>query len=262
VTPALAKQPLDRRRQQLALRWAGTMAMPGELIGSVSEHLGGVPVCEMYGTTETGGAIAMPVEVDWKPGSCGLAAPFRSLRIVDESGRDVPDGQAGELWIKGPGVMQGYYGDEVATMAAFHEGWFCSGDLFRRDGEGFYTMLGRIKDVIRRNGENISAAELEAVLHALPDIAEVAAVPVPDELRGEEVKICIRLRDGVSRTALPPERIYGHCAERLARFKLPRYIAYYEELPKTPSGKIAKPALTSGSDLRRDSYDTADRIWR
>jgi acyl-CoA synthetase (AMP-forming)/AMP-acid ligase II len=262
VTPALAKQPLDPRRQALALRWAGTMAMPRELIGSVSEHLGGAPVCEMYGTTETGAAIAMPPEVIWRPGSCGLAAPFRELRIVDETGRDVSDDRPGELWIKGPGLMQGYYRDEAATAAAFRDGWFRSGDLFQRDGEGFYTMLGRIKDVIRRNGENISAAELETVLQALPDIVEAAAVPVPDELRGEEVKVCIRLRDGLSRTALPPERVYAHCAERLARFKLPRYIAYYDELPKTPSGKIAKPALRTARDPRAGAYDTADGVWR
>jgi crotonobetaine/carnitine-CoA ligase len=238
------------------------MAMPGELIGSVSQHLGGVPVCEMYGTTETGAAIAMPVEVDWQAGSCGLVAPFRSLRIVDEGGRDVPDGRPGELWIKGPGIMQGYYDDEASTAAAFCDGWFRSGDLFQRDGEGFYTMLGRIKDVIRRSGENISAAELEAVLHTLPDIVEAAAVPVPDERRGEEVKVCLRLRDGVSHASLPPQRIYDHCAERLARFKLPRYIAYYDELPKTPSGKVAKPALRAVRDLRDGSYDTVERVWR
>jgi crotonobetaine/carnitine-CoA ligase len=216
----------------------------------------------MYGTTETGAAIAMPLEADWKPGSCGLVAPFRRLRIVDESGCDVPDGRSGELWIKGTGIMQGYYGDAAATAAAFQDGWFRSGDLFQRDAEGFYTMLGRIKDVIRRSGENISAAELEAVLHALHDIVEAAAVPVPDELRGEEVKVCIRLRDGVSRAALPPQRIYDHCAERLARFKLPRYIAYYDELPKTPSGKVAKPALRAARDLRDGCYDTAERVWR
>jgi acyl-coenzyme A synthetase/AMP-(fatty) acid ligase len=124
-------------------------------------------------------------------------------------------------------------------------------------------MLGRIKDVIRRNGENISAAELEAVLQSIPEVVEAAAIPVPDDMRGEEVKVCIRLRDGTSRAQLPPEQIFAFCSERLARFKLPRYIAYYDELPKTPSGKIAKPRLRAApADGRAGSFDMVEGAWR
>ncbi len=263
VTPALGKQALDPRRTALSLVWAGTMAMPKDLHGAVEARLGGVPVCEMYGTTETGATIAMPFGAPAMPGSCGLAAPFRRLRIVNDAHRNAADGEAGELWISGRGMMQGYYRDGAATAAAFERGWFRTGDLFRRDSDGFYTMLGRIKDVIRRNGENISAAELEQVLQSIPEIVEAAAIPVPDEVRGEEVKVCIRLRDGTSRAELPPERIFAICSERLARFKLPRYVAYYDELPKTPSGKIAKPQLRAASqDGRAGSFDLVEGAWR
>jgi acyl-CoA synthetase (AMP-forming)/AMP-acid ligase II len=263
VTPALGKQALDRRREALSLLWAGTMAMPKDLHQAVEARINDVRVCEMYGTTETGATIAMPFEAPPMPGSCGLAAPFRRLRIVNEAHRDVADGEPGELWISGRGMMQGYYRDDAATAAAFERGWFRTGDLFQRDSDGFYTMLGRIKDVIRRNGENISAAELEQVLQSIPEIVEAAAIPVPDELRGEEVKVCIRLRDGTSRAELPPERIFAFCSERLARFKLPRYVAYYDELPKTPSGKIAKPQLRAASrDSHAGSFDLVEGAWR
>ena len=263
VTPALAKQELDPRRTALALRWAVTMAMPKDLHGAVEARLNGTPVREIYGTTETGAIASMPFEISGRDGSVGLAAPFRTIRLVDERHDDVPDGAAGELWVKGPGIMRGYYRNEEATAAAFHGEWFRTGDLFRRDGDGFFTILGRIKDVIRRSGENISAAELEAVLSGMPEILEAAAIPVPDERRGEEVKVCLRLRDGTDREQLPPERVLAFCRERLASFKLPRYVAYYDELPKTPSGKIAKPQLrAASSDPRAGSFDTVDGVWR
>jgi crotonobetaine/carnitine-CoA ligase len=265
VTPALAKEPPDPRRQGLRLAWAGTMAMPAELHAALEERLGGTPVREMYGLTETGAALAMPVAVDWMTGSgsCGLPVAFRRLRVADADGHDVPVGQTGELWIGGPGLMLGYYGREAATAEAFRDGWFRTGDLVRRDADGFHTVLGRIKDVIRRSGENISAVEIETVLAGLPEVVEAAALPVPDALRGEEVKVCLALRSGLGPAEVPPERVLEFCRARLARFKLPRYIAYVPELPKTPSGKVAKQALRlPGADLRLDAYDAVDALWR
>jgi acyl-CoA synthetase (AMP-forming)/AMP-acid ligase II len=265
VTPALAKQLPDPRRRSLGLSWAGTMALPRELHAALEERLGGAAVREMYGLTETGAALAMPVAVDWMTGSgaCGLPVPFRELRIVDDEGQDVPVGLTGELWIAGAGVMPGYWRNDTANAEAFRGRWFRTGDLFRRDGDGFHTVLGRIKDVIRRSGENISATEVEAVLCAMPGIVEAAAIPVPDPLRGEEVKACITLRADLSPQDVPPEAVIAFCRDRIARFKLPRYIAYLPELPKTPSGKIAKQALRPpGADLRLASYDAIEGRWR
>jgi acyl-CoA synthetase (AMP-forming)/AMP-acid ligase II len=265
VTPALAKQPVDPRAADLRLAWAGTMALPRDLHAALEARLGGAPVREMYGLTETGAAISMPVEVDWMTGSgsCGLAVPFRTLRIVDEAGRDVAPGQTGELWITGPGMMAGYYKRPDANADSFRDGWFRSGDLFRRDGDGFLSVLGRIKDVIRRSGENVSASEVEGVLAAMPEIVEAAVIGAPDALRGEEVKACLLLRAGLTPEDLPPERVLAFCGERLARFKLPRYVAYVGEMPKTPSGKIAKQALRDAQpDPQRGCFDAVDGLWR
>lgn len=265
VTPALAKQLPDPRRGGLALAWAGTMALPRDLHAPLEERLNGAPVREMYGLTETGAALAMPVAVDWMTGSgaCGLPVPFRDLRIVDDRGEDVASGMTGELWIAGPGVMQGYYRNDKATAEAFRGRWFRTGDLVRRDADGFHAVLGRIKDVIRRSGENISANEVEGVLCAMPGVVEAAAIPVPDAMRGEEVKVCLTLRSDLAPTDVPPGAVLDFCRGRLARFKLPRYIAYLPELPKTPSGKIAKQALRPpGADLRLASFDAQDGVWR
>jgi crotonobetaine/carnitine-CoA ligase len=264
VTPAFAKQPLDPRRSRLRLTWASAMAVR-HLQAPLEERLNGAPVLELYGLTETGAAAAMPHEVSWMTGSgsCGLAVPFRTLRVVDSNGRDVRDGEAGELWIGGPGMMQGYYKRDDANREAFRDGWFRSGDLFRRDRNGFMTVIGRLKDVIRRSGENVSAAEVEGVLCAMPEIVEAAAMAVPDEMRGEEIKVCLTLQTGLTPQDLPPARIIAFCSDRLARFKLPRYIAYLPELPKTTSGKIAKHLLGAReSDPRLGSFDTVDGRWR
>jgi acyl-CoA synthetase (AMP-forming)/AMP-acid ligase II len=196
-------------------------------------------------------------------GSCGLPVAFRRLRIAGPEGREVPAGATGELWIGGAGLMHGYHRRPDATADTLRDGWLRTGDLVRRDADGFHHVLGRIKDVIRRSGENISASEIETVLTGLPEIVEAAAIGVPDELRGEEVKVCLVLQPGLGPSDLPPQRVLAHCRARLARFKLPRFIAYLPELPKTPSGKVAKTALRpAGANLRLGTYDTTDALWR
>ena len=167
------------------------------------------------------------------------------------------------MLIRGPGILHGYYKKPEATAAAFHGDWFRTGDLFRRDERGYYYIVGRLKDMIRRAGENISAREVEAVLRGMPEIVEAAAVPVPDETRGEEVKVYVVLQPGLMAEDVPPARIIAHCEANLARFKVPRYIEYRPNLPKTPSEKIAKQLLAQGvADLRTGSYDRVERRWR
>jgi crotonobetaine/carnitine-CoA ligase len=160
-------------------------------------------------------------------------------------------------------MLQGYYKKPEATAAAFDGDWFRTGDLFRQDARGYCYIVGRLKDMIRRAGENIAAREVEAVLRGLPQIVEAAAVPVPDDSRGEEVKAYVVLQPGLGPKDVPPERIIAHCEANLARFKVPRYIAYQDRLPKTPSEKIAKQALIQGgADLRAGSYDRVEKRWR
>jgi crotonobetaine/carnitine-CoA ligase len=218
---------------------------------------------EAFGMTEIGSGLFMPIEATEMvgSGSCGMPSPFREARVADPDGNTVPVGEIGELVVRGPGILQGYYNKPEATKAAFHGDWFRTGDLFRQDARGYFYIVGRVKEMIRRAGENISSREVEAVICTLPQIVEAAAVPVPDETRGEEVKACVVLQPGLERDDLPPERIVAHCEAGLARFKVPRYVEYVAELPKTASGKIAKHLLKGTGELRGACFDRVTGRW-
>jgi crotonobetaine/carnitine-CoA ligase len=223
------------------------------------------PARAAFGMTEIGVGLIMPIEAAEKvgSGSCGIAGPFREVRIADPNGVTLPAGMSGELLIRGPGILTGYHNKPDATADAFHGDWFRTGDLAVQDADGFVTIQGRIKEMIRRAGENISATEVEAALLAIPGIVEAAALPVPDALRGEEVKAYIVLGDGRSVADLPPEQIIAHCSRRLAPFKVPRLIEYRTEpLPRSTSGKVRKPDLVAGkADLRAGSWDRVAGGW-
>lgn len=218
-----------------------------------------------FGMTEIGIGTFVPIEaVDMTgSGSCGIAAPFRECRIADARGNTLADGQQGELLVRGPGILKGYYRKPEANAAAFHGDWFRTGDVAYRDARGYFYIVGRLKDMIKRAGENVAAVEVEAALADIPGIADVAVVPVPDELRGEEVKAYVVLADGVAPPDLPPERIAAMCAEKLAVFKIPRYIEYRNvPFPRTPSGKIKKQMLMNEKpDLRVGCWDRVTSHW-
>lgn len=196
---------------------------------------------EAYGMTEMGSVMFMPMEATDMvgSGSCGIPSPFRECRIVDAAGGVAGDDEPGELQVRGPGTMRGYHNRPDANAEAFDGGWFRTGDLFRRDARGYYYLVGRLKDMVRRSGENISALEVEQVLRSMPEVLEAAVIGVPDEMRGEEVLALV-----VPAGAPPePSAVLEHCAGLLARFKVPRYLRIETALPKTPSGKIAKGPL-------------------
>src|SRR5690606_13694207 len=219
---------------------------------------------EAFGMTETGTCLFMPIEATDMvgSGSCGRPGPFRKARIVKEGGALARPGEIGELQISGPGMLQGYYKNPEATAAAFDGDWFRTGDLFRQDERGYFYIVGRVKDMIRRAGENIAAREVESVINALPEVVESAAVPVPDDIRGEEVKVYVVLRPDMTPQDMPIDRIVEHCQAHLARFKVPRYLCYVDNLPKTPSGKIAKKTLVqSVTDLKAGSFDRTEGRW-
>jgi acyl-CoA synthetase (AMP-forming)/AMP-acid ligase II len=226
---------------------------------AVLERRFGCIARESFGMTEIGSGMTMPVEATNMvgSGSCGLPAPFREASIRDEQGRELGPGEIGELWIRGPGILKGYWNKAEATAEAFRAGgWFRTGDLFRRDAHDFHYIVGRVKDMIRRSGENIAAREVEAVLLQLDAVAEAAVIPVPDADRGQEVKACLVLKPGLTPADLPPEAVFAHCAGGLARFKVPRFLEYRDALPKTPSQKIAKHVLLAErADLRKGTVD-------
>lgn len=214
---------------------------------------------EAFGMTEVGPSMYMPIEATDMVGSrsCGIPCPFREVRVADEHGNELPRGEVGELLIRGPGILKGYYNRPDATRDAFHGDWFRTGDLFRMDERGYLYIVGRIKDSIRRAGENIAALEVEAVLNGFAGVIEAAAVPVPDPTRGEEIKAMIVWADGKpGRTEL--DALIGYCQRNLAPFKVPRYFQFIRELPKTSSGKIAKHVL-KGQQAEADGSAVFDR---
>lgn len=220
---------------------------------------------DCYAMTETGTGTFVPWDDQEGAyaGSMGIPSSFRECKIVDDDLRDA-DGEAqGELCVRGSGMFLGYYGREDLNADLFLPGgWFRTGDQVRRDAGGRYYFIGRARDVVRRNGENISAQEVEHVLRAIPGVLEAGVVPVPDEMRGEEVKAYIVLADGFDEAAVPPARIAEMCRERLAAFKVPRYIEYRDHLPMTPSEKVAKRALIDETDdLRVGSFDLVYGVW-
>jgi long-chain acyl-CoA synthetase len=258
-----AKLPDDPRYARLRLGWVTSSGLPKDLQAPIEARLG-APVREIYGATEVGSAIVMPTLVTDMvgSGSCGMPDAFRRCRIVDDDGNDVRTGEAGELWISGPGISLGYYKNPEATAATHSGKWYRTGDLFVQDARGFWYWRSRIKDIIRRSKENISAVEVETAVRSIPQVLDACALPVPDEYRDEEVKIYIQLVPGETKETVPPRQILEHAGKLLAPFKLPRYIEYVSEFERTASNKISKLALKQKkADLRSGSYDSLHDHW-
>jgi fatty-acyl-CoA synthase len=222
----------------LRLLGAGSSTIPDALIEAF--HARGVPVCQIYGATETGpvSIVLGRDEAFANVGAAGRPALGCAIRLVDEAGADVPDGSVGEVWVRGPNVMTGYWRDPAHP--AFEGGWFRSGDRAVRDATGLYTIVGRAQDLIISGGENIYPAEIENLLAGMPEIAEAAVIGVPDARWGEVPVAAIVLRAGAT---LAPEIVSGRLAERIARFKLPRITFIGEPLPRNAMGKVVKSAL-------------------
>jgi len=220
---------------------------------------------ETYGTTELGVVLLAPPEDAGSVGSgaMGEPVPGREVRVVDEVGESVADGEPGEMQVRGPDTMLGYWsGDGADTSWLTADGWAPTGDRVRHEAHG-YRHLGRLRDVIRRAGENIAAAEVEAALRAHPLVREAACVAVPDPLRGEEVRAYVQRVEGADPVAVGPEALAEFAEERLAAFKVPRYWSFVERFPLTPSQKIAKRKLAGGDgDPVAGAWDRREGSWR
>ncbi len=222
----------------------------------------GIPVLiGGYGMTEIPGVTCNPVEGVQKWHTMGPvgrhpdpARPWAQCRVVDDNGYDVADDVEGEMWVKTPIVMQGYFRDAEQTRAAFHEGWFKTGDLVKRDADGYYSFVTRKGDIIRRRGENIAGAELDRVIGAHPAVHESAAVAVPAELGEDDILVCVVLKPGAVASA---RDIAQWCRERLAPQKVPRYVRFMAELPHTPTGKVLKQKLKADETLKSGAMDLA-----
>ncbi len=248
----MAPSELDKQHH---LRMVQTSGIPPRIHQGWEERFG-VPVYEIYASTETTADIAVTQDMDRKVGTAciGRPIPYREVKIVDDNDVEVPQGQVGEIILKrGRGMIKEYYKDPQATEHAFRGGWFHSGDLGYQDEDGDYHFVGRKKDIIRRGGENISAASVEQVLIDHPTILDAAVVAVPDPVRGEEVKAYVVPKPGEQIT---PQEVFDFCKEHMAVFKVPRYLEFRDTLPKTPSERVQKQKLRQEkADLTEGCYD-------
>jgi len=216
---------------------------------------------DSFGMTEVGPAIIGPEASGEKlaTNTCGIAAPFRETRVVREDGHECVPGEPGELQIRGRSIMLGYYKRPDANQSSFDGDWFRSGDLFVKDEDGYHRIVGRLKEMIKRAGENISASEVEATLREAPAIGEVAAIAAPDDLRREEVMVLIKPAEGFHASDITP-KLVAQTASKLAAFKRPRYLASVEEFPRTATNKIAKSRLTF-ADVSTPVFDVREATY-
>jgi amino acid adenylation domain-containing protein len=221
-------------------------AFPASHIQTMRKKLPGVSIYSMYGLTECKRTLYLPPDqVDRRPDSVGIPIPGTEVWIEDKAGRQVGPGEVGELVIRGPHVMRGYWDDPEATARVYRPGpepgetVLYSGDLFRRDEEGFHYFVARKDDVIKSRGEKVSPREVETVLCSLEGVAESAVVGVPDEILGQAIKAVVVRSDAT----LTEQDVLRHCSRNLENFMVPNQVEFRESLPRTGSGKVDYKAL-------------------
>lgn len=224
------------------LNTGGAAAPPG-LVGRLTARYGKrIEPRNGYGLTETSGGVLANFGDEYRdnPGSVGRPTPATEVRIAGPEGQELPEGEVGELWLRGQALVRGYWRDEAATAAAFHGGWFRTGDL-ATVCEGRVSVVDRLKDMVIRGGENVYCVEVEAVLHDHPEVADAAVLGVPHPVLGEEVAAVVQLRAGATLTA---DELRAHVGRTLAAFKVPAYIVVQDgPMPRNPTGKILKREL-------------------
>ena len=257
--PAMVWQVLDspdfEKRDTSSVQGVsyGGAPAPPELVKRISEHFPKASAGNGYGLTETSSMTTYNAGADYvaHPDSVGVPVAVCELKIVDEDGTELPPGSVGELWIKGPNVVKGYWGKPEATAETFQDGWLKSGDVARIDDEGFVFIVDRAKDMVIRGGENVYCVEVEGAIFEHPDVVDAAVIGVPHQVLGEEVGAIVQLRPGAAdRTG--SEQLAAFVKERLAGFKVPRHWWFVDEpLPRNPAGKVLKRELREsvlGSD--------------
>jgi acyl-CoA synthetase (AMP-forming)/AMP-acid ligase II len=224
----------------LRLVVCGAAPMPAELIARVEDVLG-VALVEGYGLSEGSCASTLnPYDGVRKPGTVGLPLPGQEVRVVDQLGNPVPQGERGEIVIRGANVMRGYLNRPADTAKTIVDGWLHTGDVGVFDEDGYLRIVDRIKDMIIRGGENIYPKEVETALYSHDGVLEAAVVGRPDDVLGEVVVAYIAVRPAA---AIAVEELEALCAEQLAKYKRPVAIEILDGLPKNAIGKIDKPAL-------------------
>lgn len=217
-------------------------ALPTQTKYKIVEYFPGVDLHEFYGATESAVTLNIKPKDISKDGSVGQPFPFVECIIVDDDKQPVKVGEVGELYFKGPYLLDEYYRNPEATKQAFWNGYFSVGELAMQDTEGYYYIIDRKKDMLISGGVNIYPREIEDVLYHHPDVLEVAVIGVPDPVWGESVQAVVALKEGKTVTE---QAIINFCEGRLASYKKPKSVRFVDELPRNPSGKILKVELRS-----------------
>ncbi|WP_220792971.1 AMP-binding protein [Nocardioides stalactiti] len=242
----LFKQPPSPDDRDNDLRMVFCSGIPVALHAALEERWG-APWREIYGMTESGVDLLCPFDdtAAVGSGSLGRPVPTKKVRVVDpaDPAVEVALGEPGELVISGAPMMGGYWNRPDATANVLREGWLHTGDLVVRRPDGGLQLVGRIKDMVRRGGENVACAEVEAVLERDDRVVAAAVVAVPDDVLGEEVKAFVQLRDGVAADRVTAQQVLEVARAQLARFKVPRYVEFVADFPRTPSERVSKAAL-------------------
>ncbi len=221
---------------------SGASQLQPDLLEGFKNYFSNAQLFNMYGLTEASPSctVLAPELAFKKPGSVGKPVPGVELRLVDDDGKDVEQGEVGEIIVRGPNVTTSYWNSPEATAETIRGGWLHTGDMARTDDEGDVYIVDRKKDIIITGGENVYSLEVENVLRSHPKVSEVAVIGLPDEKWGESICAVVVLRKGEKATR---EELVDHCLESLARYKKPRSIEFVDELPKNPAGKVIKKEL-------------------
>jgi len=249
--PAMVRQLLDANeieKRDLStvtnIGYGGAPAPP-DLLRRIREAMPAVGASNGWGITETSAGIATNSRMDYaeKPDSVGLASPICDVKVVDDSGKELAPGKLGELWVRGPNVVKGYWQRPDDTASAFTDGWFHTGDVGKIDEDGFIYLVDRLKDMIIRGGENVYCAEVEAVLSGHPAVVLACVFGLPDAVLGEQVAAVVQIAPGESVTG---EVLQAFAADHLAAYKVPARIwTQTEALPTGATGKVLKKELRS-----------------
>jgi len=233
----------DRPPKHLVASAAGGMALH-ESVATKWQEVTGTPIVEGYGLTESSPVISFnPLGGKVKVGSIGIPVPSTLMRCVDENGKPVKQGEAGELVAKGPQIMKGYWQREDETNSTLVDGWLHTGDIGEMDEDGYFTIVDRKKDMILVSGFNVYPNQIEETIAAMEGVTEVGVIGIPDEKSGEKVAAFV-----VSSLQEPSrEEIIAYCREHMAAYKVPSMVTFVDELPKSPIGKILRRELRDGA---------------
>lgn len=264
VGKILCDRPTEEFRSEHKITTAYGAPVPEDVYRTFTQRFGIKNVIDGYGLTEVPRVTQNPIGGKIKLGSIGLPAQhpdpcvqFAEIKIVGEQGKELDANQKGEIAVRSPVMMHGYFREDQKTEDVIRDGWFYTGDLGYKDEEGYLFFSGRKKDIIRRKGENISAVELEAVLSSHPVIAEAAVIAVESQLSEDEIMACIVLKQNALMT---PEEAVDWCRGHLADFKIPRYIQFRVNIPKTATNRIVKHLLKEEKDLLSSAFDMESYI--